>query len=62
MNSQTNVQTISVATLFVSSFIWLLGFYQPDLMAAAPVGFESIATGGLVAMISYLVPKEKLGG
>ena len=59
MGSQTNVKTVSIATLGVSTFIWLLGFYQPELMASAPVGFESIATGGLVALISYIVPNNE---
>jgi len=60
MNQNTNVQTVSVAALFAAVVIWLLGYFAPDLMATAPMGFESLLSGGFIAIMSYLLPRDKV--
>ena len=60
VNTQTNVQTTALATGVAAIFMWLMGYFAPDLMAAAPTGLEAILTGMIIAVIGLLLPKEKL--
>jgi hypothetical protein len=56
MDSQTNVQVVAVATLVVTVTLWLLGYFLPDLLKAAPPGVESILTGGFAVIVGWLLP------
>lgn len=45
MNKQTNIQTIGAAAGSTTILLWLLGYFQPELMATAPTGLEAAITG-----------------
>lgn len=60
MNTSTNVQTTALAAGVTTVLLWLLGFFAPDLMAAAPTGLEAAITGIVAVAAGYLLPKEKL--
>ena len=62
MNANTNVQTTAVATFVAALVFWLLGYFQPELMATAPAGLESGLAGVIIAVIGYFVPQKALGG
>ncbi len=50
MNGKTNVQVIAVAGFIATLVMWLLGHYQPELMATAPAGLEAGLTATLIAL------------
>ena len=54
MDNQTTVTTVSLAAGVATVTLWLLGFFQPELMAAAPVGLEAAITGIFASVVGYI--------
>ena len=54
MGNQTTVTTVSLAAGAATVSLWLLGYFQPELMAAAPVGLEAAITGIFAAVVGYV--------
>lgn len=54
MGNQTTVGTVSLAAGAATIALWLLGYFQPELMASAPVGLEAAITGVFAAAVGYL--------
>jgi len=59
MGNTTSVKTIGLAAGSAVVFLWLLGFYQPELMATAPVGLEAAATGLFACLWGYLAEHKE---
>lgn len=54
MNNNTTVTTVGLAAGFATVALWLLGHFQPELMASAPVGLEAALTGIFTAVVGYV--------
>lgn len=54
---RTNVQVVGLAAGITTVIMWLLGFFQPDLMAAAPAGLEAGITA-IVSVVAGAIMKE----
>jgi len=52
--NQTTVVTIGTASGITTILFWLIGFYQPELMAAAPAGVEAGVTGIVAATTGWI--------
>lgn len=53
------IQATGLGAMVAVLVIWLMGFYQPELMATAPVGLEAALTGGLSVLLGWVVPNKK---
>jgi hypothetical protein len=60
MNGSTNVQVVGFAAGLATLIMWLIGHYQPELMADAPVGAEAAITG-VVSVFIGLILKPNAG-
>jgi len=49
MRTSTNV---GIAAGLATILMWLLGYFSPDLMAAAPVGLEAAITGVIAVVVA----------
>ena len=54
MGNNTTVITTGLAAGLATVALWLLGYFQPDLMAAAPTGLEAAITGIFTAAVGFL--------
>ena len=54
MGNQTTVGTVTLAAGSATIALWLLGYFQPELMDAAPVGLEAAITGVFAAVVGYI--------
>lgn len=54
MGNNTTVGVTAVAGALTAIGFWLLGFYQPELMASAPGGIEATVTAAAVAVIGWV--------
>ena len=52
----TKTKAFTVAAALVTLTFWIVGYYQPDLMAQLPPGGESVITLGLSSVISWITP------
>jgi len=59
MGNSTSVKTVGIAAGITVVFLWVLGFYQPDLMATAPVGLEAAITAIVASLAGYLVEHKE---
>ena len=55
--SQRKATATASAGAATAILLWLLGYYQPDLVASAPVGVEAAITT-LIAAVAARVTKE----
>ena len=56
MGSTTNVKVVGFAAGVTTILIWLIGFFQPELLDAAPTGLEAGITAVITSVVSYFVP------
>jgi len=59
MGNNTSVKTVGIAAAITVFLLWLVGFYQPDLMASAPVGLEAAVTAIIASLAGYLVEHKE---
>lgn len=57
---ETNVQVVGAASALATVAMWLLGYYQPELMSEAPIGLEAAFTGIIVVALGLIIPKHSL--
>jgi len=55
MGNETSVKTVGIGASAAVILMWLLGYYQPELMATAPTGLEAAFTGLFTTGFSYIV-------
>ena len=60
MNTSTNTKVVGVAAGAATVLMWLLGFFQPELMATAPVGLEAAFTGLIATAVAYIAQPDAL--
>lgn len=58
MGTGTNVKVVGFAAGMTTIIIWLLGFFQPELMDAAPTGLEAGITAVITSVVSYFFPGD----
>jgi hypothetical protein len=58
MNGATNVQLTVISTMIVTIAVWLLRYFQPDLMGTAPPELVSTVTGGIAALVGVIFHHE----
>jgi hypothetical protein len=49
------IQATGLGAMFAVLIIWLMGYYQPELMATAPVGLEAALTGGISVFAGWFI-------
>lgn len=59
MGNKTSVKTVGIAAGITVVMLWLTGFYQPELMATAPVGLEAAVTAIIASLAGYLVEHKE---
>lgn len=59
MGNTTSVKTVGIAAAVTVFILWLVGFYQPELMATAPVGLEAAITAIIASSAGYLVEHKE---
>ena len=62
MNSKTNVTVVGIAGGAATIILWLLGFFQPELMNEAPTGLEAAITTVIAGVAAYVLPQDKFNG
>lgn len=56
---EKKIQATALGAMIAVVSIWLLSFYQPELMAEAPIGLEAALTGGFSVFCGWLIPNER---
>lgn len=55
MKGKTNVQVVGLSTGLATVAIWLLGYFNPELMDTAPTGLEAAITGIFSVLVGAIV-------
>lgn len=55
-NGQTNTSVVGFGTCLATLLMWVLGFYQPALMAEAPAGAEAAIAGVIIFLLARFMP------
>lgn len=59
MSTSTKVHTVGFAAGLATVFMWLTGYFAPELMAEAPVGLEAAITGIFSVLTGYILKDNK---
>ena len=59
MGNATSVKTVGIAAGVTVVLLWLVGFFQPELMATAPVGLEAAVTAIIASVAGYVVEHKE---
>ena len=52
------IKGVGIGAGLATIVMWLLGYYNPDLMATAPTGLEAAVTAVIATLIGWLVPND----
>ncbi len=53
---QRKVGGAAVAGFVMATVVWLLGYFQPDLMETVPAGYEAMGTAALMTAAGWFIP------
>ena len=56
MNKDASIKTVGLGASVATVILWLIGFYQPELMGSAPVGLEAAIGGIITVLLTYILP------
>lgn len=59
MGRKTTVTVVAFGGALATLALWLLGYYNPDLMATLPTGGEAALGTVFTAIFSYIIPEKK---
>jgi len=58
MNGKTNVKVTTFSTGFCAIVFWILGYYQPELMAQLSNTSSSLIVGFVAVITGWITPNK----